>query len=194
MRNVHVLRDCADRRTRTLVSKPFMRQCVPGQFPGSVAGGKHRVRRMVDHVLVAKRDRRERDRLALLSSCRSRYRVRAGIALEEVIEAAVLLDDDDDVLDLSGAGCVERLQRGARGGKGEGRRTAWCRAPGERKDSGRKRRDTRKPIHITRTCRMFGGVPFGDFFPQAAEVGGVSDRPGGHPARELSLVRRVFSL
>ena len=52
--------------------------------------------------------RREAHRLQRRSSCPSSLAARTvsapGIALEEVVEAAVLLDDVDDVLDLPGAG------------------------------------------------------------------------------------------
>ena len=65
---------------------------------------------MIDDVLPRQTHRLEFDRLSqrILSLGSG---VRARIALEEIIEAAVFLKDDDDVFDLSGAGRIDSRER-----------------------------------------------------------------------------------
>ena len=53
------------------------------------------------------------------------YGVGAGIALKEIVEAAVFLNDDDDVFDRIGAYCPHDPRRYRRAG---GRLRKWCAA------------------------------------------------------------------
>ncbi len=69
-----------------------------GKLPGSVAGGKHRRSIVRDIVPRFQGDRLKRDRLAV-RVLSARNGVGAGIALEHVVEAAILLNDVDHVLD-----------------------------------------------------------------------------------------------
>ena len=109
----------------------------PGQRSGSVTIREHRPCRMVEHVLVRERHRPQPDRSAL-SIAAARHGVGAGIPLEEVIEASVLLHDVDDVRDLAGTGGTERCQSRALLQVRQRRRRA-------RRASGERRGDRQRP-------------------------------------------------
>ncbi len=110
--DVHRVRDARRPPEFSSLSKPSIRQSVPGIF---------RFRRN-PRTSPTPSDRARTDRQSGIgfSAIRrafrilaARHRVRARITLEEIIEAAVLLHDEDDVLDLARAGRRERSQRAA---------------------------------------------------------------------------------
>ena len=82
----------------------------PSQRTGAVASGEHRLRRVIDHVLVRERYGQQLNRFAV-GNFTAVHRIGAGIAVKEIIEAPVLLHDINDVRYLAGSGRVHRLDR-----------------------------------------------------------------------------------
>jgi len=82
----------------------------PQEFARAVARLEHRLRRVVDLVVKRQAHRLEQDR-APFRIFAARNGVCAGIALKEIVEAAVFLHDKDDVVDLPGTGYRARHRR-----------------------------------------------------------------------------------
>ena len=101
---------------------------VPGSFPVPSQAANIACSRMIDLILPGEAHRRELDGPALRILA-ARHGVRARISLEEVVEAAVLLKDVDDVRDLPGARGIE-LGEGAIAAHVGQRRLRAVRAPG----------------------------------------------------------------
>ena len=107
------------------------------QAPGPVARRKHRRRGVIDDVLTLEADGLQFDRLTVrVLSARNRVGVR--IALKQVVEGAVLLHDDDDVLDLTARGVREEARRRSNA-RNESRRDRTRRAASPATDEGEQR-------------------------------------------------------
>jgi hypothetical protein len=114
VRNVDVLRIFEFGRSAAgefLVESVHPAVCA-AQPAGAATGGEHGGGRVIDLVMGAEAHRLELDRLAGRDLAAGNG-VRSRIALKEIIEAAVFLNDIDDVFYLARAGRAERSQRDA---------------------------------------------------------------------------------
>ena len=107
MRNVNVLRMLQVPR---IVPTRFVVEAVHAAFrswkrAGSATRREHRLGGVIDDVISAEARRHQLDRLAV-RVLTLRNGVGAGIPLEEIVEAAVLLHDVDDVLDFARPGRI----------------------------------------------------------------------------------------
>ena len=83
-----------------LVVKAVHPAVSAGNFPGAVARGEKPPGIMGEVPCRLETDRLEND-LLILRIVTVRHRPGAGIAIEQVVQASILLNDNDDVLDLS---------------------------------------------------------------------------------------------
>src|SRR5262249_35013507 len=100
--------------TDVLVGESVHPAVRAGKTSPTVAVGKKGTRAVVEIPARFETDRLQRDLLAAIVTSEARG-VRSGIAIEKIIEAAVLLDDDDDVLNLAGTRRGRFWRRGPAG-------------------------------------------------------------------------------
>ena len=116
-----------------------------GIAPGSVAGGVERVRAMVEIPARVEPDRLELD-LFILRVVSVLRRVGSGKAVEEIVEAAVLLNDDDHVANLRARWMtVQRVEEGARARLRGSKPAAAARGEKRHDEGGKPPKSRRRP-------------------------------------------------
>jgi hypothetical protein len=114
-----------------------------GKLPRSVASEEHTERGVIDLVNRFQRNWLQRYLTAGRISPAARG-IGPGISLKHIVEAAVLLNDIDDVTNLSGATSVERSQKRVALDEGD-RRCLGGRAGRKRGDGDQKSRSAEQP-------------------------------------------------